>query len=208
MTNRIGLQASHLLKFLLLSILFTSSAATYVRAEAFSRCSPQTKVTMTRGSAQAGAQIPEPIQKPPTISPLECARPFVYRGETYSADSPQAQDASTLKEFVGTVPEAKSTIEEYQTNRTKSKLSAYTGTVGILLAILSGPISKQFNDASRDSVRTALQVGGLAIAAGGFFYSFTLLRTNEYLLPKAVDQYNQARPQDPIELRFTTGWTF
>ena len=157
---------------------------------------------------QSSAEIPDPMKKPPTITPLGCDRPFIYRGEVYSADSPQAQDGSTLKEFVKSVPEANAILEEYQSNRGKSRLSAYTGTVGLLLAVLAGPISKLFDDSNRTSVRSGLQVGGLAIAAGGFFYSFTLLRTNEYLLPKAVDAYNQAKPNDGIELKFTTGWSF
>lgn len=164
----------------------------------------ETSVTTTRSSAE----IPSPMQKPPTITPLGCDRPFVYRGEVYSADPPQAQDASTLREFVKSVPEADSVLAEYQTNRSKSRISAYTGTVGLLLAILANPISRRFSPASQESIKTALQVGGLAIAAGGFFYSFTILRTNEYLLPRAVEAYNQAKPNDGIELKFTTGWSF
>lgn len=164
----------------------------------------RTTVKTTSGSAE----IPEPMAKPPAVIPLGCDRPFIYRGEVYSADPPQAQDASTLKEFVKSVPEANSILEDYQSNRAKSKISAYTGTVALLLAVLAGPISKQFDGPNQSSVRTALQVGGLAIAAGGFFYSFTLLRTNEYLLPKAVDAYNGSNPNDGIELKFTTGWSF
>jgi len=167
------------------------------------------RITMTPSSAEMPtAKIPQPIKKPKTIIPLGCDRPFVYRGELYSADSPQAQDVATLRHFVSSVPEADSLLAEYQNNRKKSTLSAYTGTAGILLALLAVPIANQFHGNSHDAVRSALQIGGIALAAGGFFYSFTLLRTNEYLLPKAVDRYNDSKPDDPIELRFTTGWTF
>jgi hypothetical protein len=191
-----------------LCLMISAVGLTWVVPSSFA-AAPCTQTANTQIKMEkSSAQIPDPIKKPPNVIPLGCERPFIYKGETYSADSPQAQDASTLKEFVQTVPEANSILEDYQSNRSKSKLSAYTGTVGLLMAILAGPISKQFNSNSQASVRTALQVGGLAIAAGGFFYSFTLLRTNEYLLPKAVDAYNQAKPDDGIELRFTTGWTF
>ena len=159
-----------------------------------------------RAPCQTG--IPSPLRKPKDITPLGCERPFTIHGETYSTDSPQAQDASTLKYFVQSVPESSSILDEYQSARTKSKISAYTGTLGVLLFILSNPISKQFNTESQDSVRTILRYGGAGLAAGGFFYSFTLLRTNEYLIPKAVEAYNKSKPNDPIELQFTTGWRF
>lgn len=188
---------------LTLTSIVCHSSAHAEDAQALRRCYSE-RVTITASSAE----IPTPIKKPKAIIPLGCDRPFIYRGELYSADSPQAQDASTLRGFVKSVPEADSLLADYQSNRSKSTLSAYTGTVGVLLALLAGPISRQFSAASRDSVRSALQVGGIAIAAGGFFYSFTLLRTNEYLIPKAVDRYNASKPDDSIDLKFTAGWTF
>ena len=188
---------------ILLLTTFASRAFAEPVTQPFQRCY-QERVTIRSSSAE----IPTPIQKPKTIIPLGCERPFIYRGEVYSADSPEAQDASTLREFVKSVPEAVEMLKEYQDNRSKSRLSAYTGTVGILLAVLAVPISKQFTGDTRNSVRSALQIGGIALAAGGFFYSFTLLRTNESLVPKAVDRYNQSKPEDPIELQFSTGWSF
>ncbi|MBS1959782.1 MAG: hypothetical protein JST80_09945 [Bdellovibrionales bacterium] len=199
-----------MLRFGLKSIMILTLFSVQVPSQAMAGIAPctqmpeRTSVTTTKSSAE----IPDPMKKPPSITPLGCDRPFVYKGEVYSADSPQAQDASTLREFVKSVPEADSILEDYQSNRTKSKISAYTGTVGILLALAAVPISRWIGGDSADSARTALQVGGLAIAAGGFFYSFTLLRTNEYLLPKAVDAYNAKKPNDGIELKFTTGWSF
>ena len=72
----------------------------------------------------------------------------------------------------------------------------------------SNLIAKQFNESSQDSVRNTLKIGGLTLAAGGFFFTFTYLNDNEKLIPQAVDTYNKARPNDPIELQFTTGWRF
>jgi hypothetical protein len=152
--------------------------------------------------------IPAPLRKPKDIIPLGCDRPFVIHGETYSADSPQSQDAQTLRYFMKPVPEADSLLGVYQNNRKTIRSSAYIGTLGLVMFLFSNTISKQFDEASRDSVRNVLKVGGLSLAAGGFFFSFTFLNDNEKLIPRAVETYNKAKPNDPIELQFTTGWRF
>ena len=156
----------------------------------------------------SSAEIPTPLIKPKKIIPLVCDRPFSFQNEIYSADSPQAQDASTLRYFVRDVPEADSILQNYQNNRIKSKISAYTGTVGLLLLIFSGPISQSFNVSNQNQLRSILVWSGLALSAGGFFYSFTLLKSNESLIPEAVNAYNKAHPDNGIELKFTTGWSF
>lgn len=159
-----------------------------------------------RGPCQTG--IPSPLRKPKDIVPLGCERPFTIHGETYSADSPQAQDGSTLKYFVQNVPSSNAIMEEYQSNRNLSTTSAYIGTLGVVMFLLSNTIGNQFNAASKTSVANALRVGGVCIAAGGFFFTFAYLHNNEHLIPKAVEAYNTAKPNDPVELQFTTGWKF
>lgn len=152
--------------------------------------------------------IPSPLRKPKDITPLGCDRPFTIHGETYSADSPQAQDASTLKYFAQNVPASNSILEEYQNNRNLAVTGAYIGTLGVIMAVLATAVGNQFNAGSKLSVTSTLRVGGLALAAGGFFFTFTHLHENEHLIPKAVEAYNQSKPNDPIELQFTTGWKF
>ena len=152
--------------------------------------------------------IPAPLRKPKEITPLGCDRPFTFHGETYSTDSPQAQDASTLKYFVQNVPISNSILEDYQAHRNLSKMGAYIGSMGVLMFLFSNTIGKQFDAASRDSVRNTLRLGGLVIATGGFFFTFAYLHNNEHLIPKAVEAYNLSKPNDPIELQFTTGWRF
>ena len=159
-----------------------------------------------RAPCQTG--IPAPLRKPKDVIPLGCDRPFLYRGEVYSTDPPQIQDASTLKYFVQTVPEANSILDDYQSVRNKSKISAYTGTFGVVMFLFSNTIANQFSAANRDSVRNSIRLGGLTIATTGFFYSFMLLRSNEKMIPKAVDAYNKVKPNDPVELQFSTGWSF
>jgi hypothetical protein len=158
---------------------------------------------------QDSAEIPSPLIKPKPIVPIGCERPFLIHGEVYSADSPQAQDASNLKYFMKSVPSATSILDQYQSNRQKSRISAYTGTFGGLIAFFAPAISRSFfAPASRESALTAIRYTGITLAASGVMYSFTLLRTNESLIPKAVENYNRQKKDDPIELRFTTGWKF
>ncbi len=163
--------------------------------------------------AHAQCADPLPPSRPgelrkPVLSPiLGCERPFVYRGETYSVDSPQSQDASVLRSFVREVPEAEAHLKRYQERRELSRVSAYTGTVGIAMILIANTFMSHL-DSSRYPIKTVLQLGGLGLTAGGFLYSFSLLRANEALIPKAVDSWNAARPADPIELKFQAGWSF
>jgi len=162
------------------------------------------RIQMRSPSAEAPGRLPQPKTPPNAI----CDRPFVYRGEAYSVDSPQAQDAANLKAFMKEVPEAESLLQTYQDRRDRSRLSAYTGTLGIVMVLLANTVFKKGTTAGSESLHSAFQIGGLALTAGGFIYSYSLLRTNELLIPEAVDRYNRARPSDPIELKFQAGWSF
>ncbi|NDG84244.1 MAG: hypothetical protein EBX52_04300 [Proteobacteria bacterium] len=75
------------------------------------------------------------------------------------------------------------------------------------MMVIANTFMKQL-DSAKYPIRTVFQMGGLGLTAGGFIYSFSLLRTNESLIPKSVDAWNSARPSDPIELKFQTGWSF
>lgn len=152
--------------------------------------------------------IPAPLRKPKNIIPLGCDRPFTIHGEIYSVDSPQSQDASTLSYFVKSVPEADALLMEYRENRLSSKTSAYIGTLGILMFVFSNTIAKQFDVSAQGPVRDTLRIGGLAFTAGGFFFTFAHLNQNEQLISRSVEAYNKAKPEDPIELQFSTGWMF
>jgi len=161
------------------------------------------RIQMHRGATEFPAELKRPALAPS----LGCDRPFIYRGEAYAVDPPQARDASMLRSFVREVPEADELLKSYQERRERSRLSAYTGSIGILMMIIANTFMKQL-DPSKYPVRTVFQTGGLALTAGGFIYSFSLLRANESLIPKSVDAWNAARPSDPIELKFQTGWSF
>lgn len=156
----------------------------------------------------SATEIPNPLRRPKLVRQIGCERPFVYRGEVYAVDSPQAQDASNLRTFVQSVPESDELLKSYQRRRDLSKLSAYTGTIGILALALAPRISRSLVSDSQSSLKSILQISGLALTIGGFAYSFALLKTNERLIPQAVNAYNQAKPEDPIELKFEAGWSF
>jgi hypothetical protein len=158
---------------------------------------------------EATSDTGDQIRVPKPIIPIGCQRPFLFHDQFYSVDTPRSQDAGNLKSFVSSVPKAKELLEQYESNRNKSIITAYTGTLGLLLFLFAGPISQRFSAGSQASVKSAANLGGLTLMAGSFLYGFTLLRTNEYLIPRAVDAYNQqAKPNDQITLQFTAGFGF
>ena len=148
------------------------------------------------------------IVRPKQVVPIGCPRPFLYRGEIYSVDSPQAKDAETLKFFTKDSSQAQTLLNQYQDNRERTKISAYAGTAGLVLAVLALPLGRWVNPSNPATVQTAALLLGSAIAVEGISYSLMLLRENESLLARAVDAHNQDKPKDPVELQFSTGWSF
>jgi hypothetical protein len=148
------------------------------------------------------------IRRPPNYAIVGCNRPFLFKEQLYPTDSPQSQDANTLRKVVQTVPSADALLGQYQSNRRKSEISAYSGTIGLLTFVFAHFISIQFKPNDNESLKSILRLGGLSLAAGGFLYSFTLLRTNELLIPRAVNEYNQQNPKQPISLQFSAGFGF
>jgi hypothetical protein len=157
----------------------------------------------------SSAEIPPPLQKPIPIVRLECERPFIFKSEVYPSDSPQSQDVSNLKYFVQSVPEANVLLSRYQDNRRLARYSAYTGSIGLGLIILANVVGRRvLAESYRDGIVSGMQITGSSLTLWGFINSFLILRGNETLIPKAVDAYNAAQPDSPIELKFQTGWSF
>ena len=201
------------MKLRVLILLFASTHALALESASLPSPCPnpsveELQVQMKSSATEIQGQIPNPLRRPKSVRQIGCERPFVYRGDAYNVDSPQAQDASNLRSFVQSVPESDELLKSYQRRRDLSKLSAYTGTIGILALALAPRISKSVAAESQASLKSILQISGLALTIGGFAYSFAILRTNESLIPKAVNAYNQAKPEDPVELKFETGWSF
>jgi hypothetical protein len=160
----------------------------------------------------AASNTPAPkdnmLIRPKHITPIGCTRPFIYHGEIYSVDSPQAQDAQNLKYFTRDSQKAQDLLTQYQENRYQSRVSAYTGTAGILLAIIALPLGRWISPSNPTTIQSAALLLGTAIAIEGYSYSIMLLRENESLIPRATQEYNHDRPKDPVELQFSTGWSF
>lgn len=171
----------------------------------------KTNQSSAESPRKAAARILTPLKRPDPITPLGCERPFVYQGETYSVDSPQSQNAANLKYFAGSVPEANEMLNQYQNNRKRTELNAYVGTALILVGLFALPIARRIERSPSwhaEHLSEVLRYSALALGVGDLAYTFSLLRENETLIPRAVDTYNQAHQKDPIELRFSAGWSF
>lgn len=197
------------MKLRVLILLFVSTRALALEPASRPAPCPNPGVEELRVQMQSSStEIPNPLRRPKVVRQIGCDRPFSYRGDVYNVDSPQAQDASNLRTFAQSVPESDELLNSYQRRRELSKLSAYTGTIGILALAFGPRIARSVAPDSQASLKSILQISGLALTIGGFAYSFAILRTNESLIPRAVNAYNQAKPEDPIELKFETGWSF
>jgi hypothetical protein len=159
-------------------------------------------------SAPANSMGPRNLTRPKEIIPLGCNRPFLYQGEYYNIDSPQAQDSQNLKSATKDSPEAQTYLTEYQNNRKRARISAYTGTLGAFIAIFSTGLGRWLNPRQPKTIQMAALLTGAAIATEGFSYSLSLMRVNETLIPRAVDAHNKNKPNDPIELQLNAGWSF
>ncbi len=171
------------------------------------------KINQKKPEDQDPLQAPPPgmnreIIRPPEVKALGCPRPFKIGRKIYSTDSPQSQDAGGLLRALRDDPEAYALLEHYESNRRRARISAYTGSLGLGLMIFSPMIARWVTQTDTQSVQATLRTVGLAITAGGFIYGFTVLRTNEALIPKAVETYNKNHPNQPIELLFEAGWRF
>ena len=116
--------------------------------------------------------------------------------------------AQNLKYFTRDSQKAQDLLTQYQENRYQSRVSAYTGTAGILLAIIALPLGRWISPSNPTTIQSAALLLGTAIAIEGYSYSIMLLRENESLIPRATQEYNHDRPKDPVELQFSTGWSF
>ncbi len=147
---------------------------------------------------------------------FHCARYFSVGGKRLDCDSNVRRDAEKLRPILEPVPEAITALNTYQRNRRNLKTAAYVGTAGILVAaagwLVARTLFSQPGTANPTDtgilIRNLATLSGVSISAGSVVYGLTLTRTNERNLGRAVEIYNAAKPEMPIELLFTTGITF
>lgn len=173
----------------------------------------------------AEQQFPSVPSAPPqlknrtNIVPYEgCKRAFQYRGKLLPIDSYYRKDAENLRPIVQKVPAALAQLNTYQSSRRSVELTAYTGTAGLVLIAMSfllpdlifSPSSQPTKEdqdrasATSDTVKRIGWMSGAAITGFSALSAFVVLVGNENRIKNSVDAYNQAIPEDRIELQFTT----
>ena len=119
-------------------------------------------------------------------------------------DSHTRLDGEGLRSVVSSNAEALAYLDRYQRNRKKLKWLPYLGTSAILLVGTGVIIGKKVEGTSAIAARNILAVTGLAIFAGGFGYGLIMLSLNEKNLKNSIRKFNEANPNDPIEIQVQT----
>lgn len=162
------------------------------------------------------AQIPKkpsapPLQKVRKAKPIpHCERFFVYQGRQLECDSNVGRDAERLRPFVETVPEAMAELDLYQENRKKMRYAAYLGTFSLLTIVAGILVSRPPIDENSGAIRPGgfLILLGLVGGVNATIWGFTASTSNERHIGNAVNYYNAAHPDRPIELQFSTQINF
>jgi len=173
------------------------------------------------------AEIPKAPSAPIPLKPTEppddafrCARYLVYKGKRMDCDSNVRRDAERIRPILESVPSAVTELNIYQANRRSIRTSAYLASLGIVAVLVgmiigSPGVSKQpggaiYMNNGVPQVNTGgyIALGGLLLGVNSFIYGASLIRTNEDHLDRALELYNQAKPQDPLQIQVSTGFQF
>jgi hypothetical protein len=156
---------------------------------------------------------PPALKQPEIKDSFRYERRFLYKGKVLECDSNVQRDAERLRLIVADVPPALAELDTYQRNRQNVRTAAYVGSMGLIIALGGLLISKSFTDSNGNPTDTSNKVRGYSLAGGlgltgiSFIYGFSILSTNESHVDHAVQLHNQAHPDTPIELQFTTGFS-
>lgn len=160
---------------------------------------PEFAFAETAGPVKAKPSAPPALFNKQAPETFRCQRLFIYEGKSYGCDSNFRADGEGLRQFITPVPEAVTTLDQYQKNRILLENTAYAGTAGLVL-LIAGIVGGQ------GLGKQLMFFGGTGILAGSLIYGLTAMRTNETVLGHAVDTYNQKQPYDKqIQLQFSTG---
>ncbi|MGE0614518.1 MAG: hypothetical protein AB7P04_02670 [Bacteriovoracia bacterium] len=151
---------------------------------------------------------PGQIGKEVKVAAFGCKREFVHQEKTYPIDSFHKQDGERLRPVIQEVPSAVAQLNAYQRNRRAATTANYVGTIGIGVALVGLILGRQLSGDTAVVVRNISVLSGLAMTSGSLIYRFTILRSNENHLTQAVQNYNSARPNDSIQLQFSTEMFF
>ncbi|MBY0470044.1 hypothetical protein K2X30_02675 [bacterium] len=148
-------------------------------------------------------EAPAPLRQPTPQDHFDCNREFLYRGNVLKCDSDRAADGAGLRPILSPVPNAISELDAYQKSRNSAKIFGYTGTLGVA-AVAGGWIAGHQIQGDRGIiVRNTVAGIGVLLLVGSLLGGLILLNISENHLYDAVKNYNTAKPNDPIELRFS-----
>jgi hypothetical protein len=167
------------------------------------------------------ADIPSTPSAPPNLvrqapyDAFRCERQFVFQGKKLLCDSNTRLDAERLRPIIFEVPEAVAELDLYQRNRRKVRNAAYFGTMGLAIAVASTFVAQQFFSDSTGgltqsgrTIKSVMVYTGAGISVGSLVFALSFNKANEAHIGRAVQNYNAARPDNPIELQFSTGISF
>lgn len=161
-----------------------------------------------RGRSHRTPQKPPQFDLQSDVEMVGCQRSFTWKNEVLPVDSYLTLDGEGLKVAVAEVPSAVAELEAYQKNRRFAQTAAYVGSFGLSVAVLGILLRKVMHNSTGDTLRDVGVIGGVGLTVGSIAFSYSILSTNEGHLYRAVDDHNQAKPQQPIELQFSTGILF
>lgn len=150
---------------------------------------------------------PSPIPAGSPHDTFRCARFFTWKGRQFECDSFVRQDAEKLRTIVADVPQAVDELNEYQATRARLHNAAYIGSAGLLLTVVGLVLRPHLRDYP-PIVQNSVTFLGLGTMTGSLIYGFGAMTANEQRIGSAVQFYNTAHPDTPIELHFSTGFTF
>ena len=168
------------------------------------------KNVVGREVAPTSPNAPGSFSVPTQIKDLGCERVFKQEEKLVSVDSYYRRDGEHLRPYLEDLPEATHQLNIYQSRRHSAKIAAYTGTLGIAIFVASIFLKNRYDEGEvlHTTFKHVGLFGGLGLAAGSFAYSFGVLQTNEKHLNNAVKIYNDAHPDNPIEVEVSTGFSF
>lgn len=155
---------------------------------------------------------PPSLVQPIPVDPFHCQRTVIFQGKTLDCDTNVRRDAENLRPIIKDVPSAVAELDTFQSNKRTLRYTAYTASAGLLVALVGYFGSRGtngFRNANGGYTPAALvTLAGLTVTAGSFVFGFVIYKTNESHLANAVNNFNLARPDTPIELQFKTGFSF
>jgi hypothetical protein len=153
------------------------------------------------GTPTAPVTISRKISKPN----YPCYREYLYRGESIGCDSTLGPDGEGLRPVVKQVPESVALLDQYQKDRRNLKNLAYVGSAGLVTLLLTQYAVSRITDASaRTLVQTLGTATGAGLLAGGLVWGLVVVYRSDGRLEEITRIYNAKRPDDPIQLQFST----